>query len=235
MDSGKKKADWQKRQLILALVTTALLAVVLGTLAWFRYTRQLQTVTAINVPSLWLEGANGQDISTVDLGEIDVEDGTYRRRYVFAVASKDGENYYLQLAHTTNIPFTYTIYESSTESSSGTDFETVDGTDYFVGKKVTGSYLNPSEGDPKLADKTYHDETYGAYGNVQKNAEPLYWKSASQSFTQSSLPYISYYVLEVNWEGQNIYNTKETDLIYLMAVTAAESSSASGSESENGE
>ena len=84
-----KKDNWQKRQLILALVTTALLAVVLGSLAWFQYTRKLQTLTEVHVPSLWLEGANRQNIKTVDLGEINVEGGSFNKRYVFAVASNE--------------------------------------------------------------------------------------------------------------------------------------------------
>lgn len=212
MDNEKKEPNWQKRQLILALVTTALLAVVLGTLAWLHYSRALQTITEVHVPSLWLEGPNGQNISTVDLGEIDVEDGTFSRQYVFAVASNEGNPYFLQLAHTTNIPFTYTIYQASIKEQS-----------FVTGASVSGEYKNLQDGSDKLAGNKYHVATYGSYKNVQKNAEPLYWKSAQQVFSQTQKPYISYYVLEVRWgnetEGTNVHNTKETDLIYLMAIT----------------
>lgn len=219
MESEQRKPDWQKRQLILALVTTVLLAAVLGTLAWFQYTRKLQTITEVHVPTLWLD-----NISTVDLGEIDVENaenGQYRKRYVFAVVSNEGKPFLLQLAHTTNIPFTYTIYNAveSQDVPSG-DYEAAGGVYYTVGSAVEGGYVNRE--DPGLANRDYHVATYGEYTNVQKNAEPLYWKSDSQAFAQNAKPYISYYILEVSWGsggGTNVYNTKETDLIYLMAIT----------------
>lgn len=206
-----KKDNWQKRQLILALVTTALLAVVLGSLAWFQYTRKLQTLTEVHVPSLWLEGANGQNIKTVDLGEINVEDGTVSRQYVFAVASNENKPYRLQLAHTTNIPFTYKIY---TAGSAG---------NYSPTDEVKGGYKNQNV-NTKLATDVYHSTTYGEYRNVQKNAEPLYWKSDKLTFpaTETSAPYISYYVLDVSWD-KDVYNTKETDLIYLMVMTEGNS------------
>ena len=219
MDNEKKESNWQKRQLVLALVTTALLAVVLGTLAWFHYSRSLQTITEVHVPSLWLD-----NISTVDLGEIDVENaenGQYRRRYVFAVVSNEKSPFLLQLAHTTNIPFAYTIKKAEkSEGDPKGDYEIAGGVYFTVGSAVEGGYVNRV--DSGLADDSYHEATYGGYANVQKNAEPLYWKSESQGFTQTAKPYISYYVLEVSWggdQGPNVYNTKETDLIYLMAIT----------------
>lgn len=224
MDNEKKESNWQKRQLILALVTTALLAVVLGTLAWLHYSRNLQTITEIHVPSLWLD-----NISTVDLGEIDVENaenGQYRKRYVFAVVSNEKSPFLLQLAHTTNIPFTYTIYNAvKSQNVPSGDYEAAGGVYFTVESAVKGSYVNWV--DSGLAGNSYHEATYGEYTNVQKNAEPLYWKSESQGFTQTAKPYISYYVLEVSWggdQGPNVYNTKETDLIYLMAITDGTSS-----------
>ena len=149
MDNEKKESNWQKRQLILALVTTALLAVVLGTLAWLHYSRNLQTITEIHVPSLWLD-----NISTVDLGEIDVENaenGLYRKRYVFAVVSNEKSPFLLQLAHTTNIPFTYTIYNAvkSQDVPSG-DYEAAGGVYFTVGSEVEGHYVN--WGDSGLAE-----------------------------------------------------------------------------------
>lgn len=219
MDNEKKESNWQKRQLILALVTTALLAVVLGTLAWLHYSRNLQTITEIHVPSLWLD-----NISTVDLGEIDVENaenGQYRKRYVFAVVSNEKSPFLLQLAHTTNIPFTYTIYNAvKSQNVPSGDYEAAGGVYFTVEGAVKGSYVNWV--DSGLAGNSYHEATYGEYTNVQKNAEPLYWKSKRQEFTQTEKPFISYYILEIRWGsdgGTNIYNTKETDLIYLMAIT----------------
>lgn len=224
MDNEKKESNWQKRQLILALVTTALLAVVLGTLAWLHYSRNLQTITEIHVPSLWLD-----NISTVDLGEIDVENaenGQYRKRYVFAVVSNEKSPFLLQLAHTTNIPFTYTIYNAvKSQNVPSGDYEAAGGVYFTVEGAVKGSYVNWV--DSGLAGNSYHEATYGEYTNVQKNAEPLYWKSKRQEFTQTEKPFISYYILEIRWGsdgGTNIYNTKETDLIYLMAITDGTSS-----------
>jgi hypothetical protein len=90
-------------------------------------------------------------------------------------------------------------------SESGTEYC------YTKAEKISGNYKNTSDG--KLADSTQHTLTYGDYGNVQKNAEPVYWQSDSLAVSESS---VDYYILTVKWDA-SFTNTKETDIIYITA------------------
>ena len=71
-----------------------------------------------------------------------------------------------------------------------------------------------------IANGTYHEKTYGAYGSqfVQKNAEPLYWQS-SPAITPAAAGnmFTDYYILEVSWDSDKVTNNKETDMVYLTA------------------
>lgn len=230
MNSDQRLLQWQKRQLVLALIATCLLAVVLATLAWLNYSRSLQTVTEVHVPSLWIDDVRG--VNAMNLGEIDVMDvkettaeGKPCRRYAFAVCSNNSEPYYLQLAYTTNIGFDYTIY-AATES------DTLPGGSYVEVVASEKSYYY-SYGEALAANKTQaHDLTYRTVTEdqdyiysqdyVQPAAEPVYWRSAqSQEFgdQDENGTYIRYYVLEISWSS-SMQNSKETDMVYLMAGTA---------------
>ena len=217
MESKEEKLDKrQKYQLILALIVTALLAVVVGTQAWLTYVRRLQTAAVVDMPNLIIQGPLDSDTAPLELGDIDVTNGN-SRQYVFSITATNASGYKLQLAHTTNIPFTYTIYKAqlSTNETSGIhignfwyDYKT-EGTG-----KLSGEYLNLDD-ETKKADHTYHDQTYGGYRNVQQNAEPLYWQSDSVK-VQSHETGIQrdYYVLDISW-NENLKNNKETDMVYL--------------------
>ena len=136
---------------------------------------------------------------------------------VFCVYSAEqGKRYYLQLAHTTNIGFTYSISKALPDA--GGDI-TYLGKQYKKDESLPGGYLN-LDVDQKHATNTYHATTYGEYGKVQQAAEPLYWKSN----VQETLPekntsgefYVNYYILHISWD-ETVQNNKETDIIYLMA------------------
>lgn len=225
----------QKRQLVLALFTTCLMAAVLATMAWLNHTRSLSTATEVWVPTLWLDDVHGVDM--MDLGEIDTnvaEDNALRRRYVFAVCSNNDESYHLQLAHTNNIGFTFRIYganEVSAPPAAGYQYVplNVGGADYYY----------EYSGDAPLTDGgttgTAHGETYKRVSEnpdapgetresiypaekVHKDAEAVYWKSGEIRISDS---HVDYYVLEVSWT-ESVTNTKETDMVYLLAQTATD-------------
>jgi hypothetical protein len=236
-----------KKMFICAMAVTIILVFVLASMAWFYFHRSLQTITEVNSPiKLYITAGNQEAIENLDLGDIDVEDGT-SKDYVFCVYGSPADDYILQLAHTTNIPFTYKIYKA-TENGSGTASQKTGCVSYQSENKdksgnrvyyyyekadtpVSGSYLNLSNNDGKIADNTYHDASYGSetgvksYDQVQKNAEPLYWQT-SVSVTPDELSsgdFCHYYILEVSWDdADKIENNKETDIVYLMAGQSSE-------------
>ena len=183
-----------RRLLLLALVAAAVLAAAVGSMAWLRYTRSLQTYTNVQVPVLTIVGKDPSSM-IIDLGDIDVEDGSFSKQYEFGIQSTMDTKYWLQLAHTTNIGLTFSIKKAD-------------------GTALEGQYLNQkSDTTPPLADNTYHEKTYGQYAIVQKNAEPLYWQSYQMDIKRTNP---QYFILEVSWDN-SIKNNKETDMVYLTA------------------
>lgn len=200
-----KKLHRRSLLLIAALAVAIVLTLAAGTLAWLRYDRSLQTAAMIQVPTLSIRGST-DDAIPIDLGEIDVS-GAGSKSVIFRVVSNPGTRYLVQLAHTTNIPLTYTIYPASTDGTGSSVTE--HGVTCYYRTVLSGAYLNQNG---SIADKTQHAATYGTYGNVQDNAEPLYWQSEVQTSDAGD----DFYVLVVSWIG-GLQNDKETDMIYLTA------------------
>ena len=175
-------------------------------------------MTKINEPHmLSIKAGDMQDIEQLELGTIDVSGEQKYKDVVFCVYSDKEAEYYLQLAHTTNIGFQYTIYEASLDNEQGTiDYL---GTKYTKRETLAGSYLN-KESKTRYATDAYHTQTYGSYDHVQISAEPLYWRSTSQETlpaeSNSDKYCVNYYILNISW-GKEVQNNKETDMIYIMA------------------
>jgi hypothetical protein len=225
----------KRLQLALASLLTIVLAGVFVTQAWFYHQRSLQTLTEVHAPiQLQLQAGHGDPIASLDLGEINVMSETKQEEYIFCVYGTSRSPYTLQLAHTTNIPFTYTIYPA-TESSDGTGVKYVDTTNtawyysYDSNTPLAGNYLNRDTTSVNLvANDDYQALTYplangtSAYTNVQKNAKPLYWQAhvtptASETYSlanTSSNAFRDYYVLVISW-GDKLTISKETDIVYL--------------------
>ena len=101
----------------------ALLAILIlaayPTYMWFASQKGMAVIGKVNAPyTLNLASGNEESIIYLDMSSIDVGDGTgsgpTHQDYVFCVqGSWDISAYCLQLAHTTNIPFKYTIYRVS--------------------------------------------------------------------------------------------------------------------------
>ena len=221
----KQKKDWKqerrKRRAIWAVVSAALVLLAVPVLAWLYMQRSMETITEIKKPEiLSIKAGDMQDIEKLELGTIDVSGDQKSKDVVFCVYSAEAEKrYYLQLAHTTNIGFTYSIYKSSPPTEDGNI--TYLGKQYKKGDLLSGRYLNRAD-DGKHATKDYHKTTYGEYDKVQQAAEPLYWKSDVQEKlldTQQDATgefYVNYYILHISW-NETVQNNKETDMIYLMA------------------
>ena len=220
----KQKKDWKqegrKRRAIWAVASAALVLLAVPVLAWLYMQRSMETITEIKKPEiLSIKAGDMQDIEKLELGTIDVSGDQKSKDVVFCVYSAEaGKSYYLQLAHTTNIGFTYSIYKSSSPIEGGNI--TYLGKQYQQGDLLSGGYLNLAD-DGKHATNTYHATTYGEYGKVQQAAEPLYWKSNMQETLPETKEaneefYVNYYILHISWNA-TVQNNKETDMIYLMA------------------
>ena len=220
----KQKKDWKqerrKRRAIWALGSAALVLLAVSVLAWLYMQRSMETITEIKKPEiLSIKAGDMQDIEQLQLGTIDVSGNQKTKDLVFCVYSAEqGKSYYLQLAHTTNIGFTYSIYKASSPTKDG-DI-TYLGKQYKKGELLQGEYLNLAA-DRKHATQAYHNITYEKYNNVQQAAEPLYWKSNAQETLPEKKDaseefYVNYYILHISWD-ETVQNNKETDMIYLMA------------------
>ena len=222
----KQKKDWKqerrKRRAIWAVVSAALVLLAVPVLAWLYMQRSMETITEIKKPEiLSIKAGDMQDIEQLELGTIDVSGDQRSKDVVFCVYSAEaGKSYYLQLAHTTNIGFTYSIYRASMAAKGG-DIITYLGKQYAKDDLLSGKYLNLAE-DKKHATKDYHATTYETYDNVQQAAEPLYWKSDEQETLPDKQQdatgefYVNYYILHISWD-KTVQNNKETDMLYLMA------------------
>lgn len=218
--TGQKKdgtLSVRKRRAVISVIIAALLLLTIPVLAWFSRQRSMETMTQINLPyALRIGAGNTQPIQQLELSNIDVSKKKYED-VVFCVYSQgENEKYYLQLAHTTNIGFQYTIYKASVQSDGEISYL---GNKYSQDKELAGKYLNV-DSDSKYATNQYHETTYGNYDKVQQSAEPLYWRSYEQETlpgeANANAPYVNYYILHISWDD-TVQNNKETDMIYLMA------------------
>lgn len=228
------------RVMAVAVLGFLLVSIVMPVFAWLYFQKSIQTLTQINAPNALIIGAgNAYAIRQLELSNIDVSVKERYKDVVFCVYSASRFDYHLQLGHTTNIGFHYTIYPA-TKVESGGDVEYL-GDHYEIGKEgntfkpLTGGYLNKIDGNTLLANSgdNYHDKTYAKaegsaehYDTVQKNANPLYWKTDEKSPMQFPTEkdgdlrvYINYYVLRISWDS-SVVNNKETDMVYLMAEAA---------------
>lgn len=221
-DSRKQKkcgqlSDRKKRAITAVIIALASLLAV-PVLAWLYIQRSMETMTKVNMPyAIKIGAGDTQSIQQMELSNIDVSGGAGSKDVVFCVYSDKEAEYYLQLAHTTNIGFQYTIYKALLDNTYGTiDYL---GNKYTQGEALKGSYLN-KESETRYATDAYHTQTYGNYGNVQVSAEPLYWRSASRETLpaepNSGKYCVNYYILHISW-GKEVQNNKETDMIYIMA------------------
>lgn len=224
---------------ILILLSVAILGFTGGTLAWFRYLQQLNTVALVQIPSrITLSGANRSELQRISL-ELTPDDeitgeGKVTIRRVFCIEST--ADFRLEVVHTTNIEGMdikiYPVKATNSDLQSGT----VKGTDgvntyYYTPEEnfLEGSYLNKVENQylaiQKDNDGTLNGENYVEGDTVQKNAEPLYWRTgpvqkyddqeySKEDTTDDGIKMCyRYYVMELSWDTTD----QETDMVYLLA------------------
>lgn len=218
----RKLEKKKKLQLVIAVSLSAVLLVALPVYAWFTHNRSIALTTKINAPTqLYITAGNKESVANLEMADIDVEDGRYKD-FVFGIGGADVQQYQIQLAHTTNIPFEYEIYRAKSVSETEKSTEAVvyvsdsDGTFYYDksgDSPISGKYLN-RDGTEILANSTLHEKSYDSYGNVQKNSEALYWQSDTLTVIDNKDPFCDYFIIRVKW-NENVQNNKETDMVYL--------------------
>lgn len=193
----KSKHKNSSQVILLALTMTGivLLSIAVGTIAWLRYSRSLQTMTKIHYTSINLEESTSGGFP-VQLGEVDVRQAG-SKQIPFAVRSKEGTQYLLQLGYTQNLPLTYNIYHVNEWNGS------------IVG-------VTPVKGS--LKDKTVgKNQTYANTDSIHANAVPEYWQSDLGECICGEAG-LDYYVLDVSWSAHPTdVIDKETEMIYLTA------------------
>lgn len=218
----KKLNKKKKIQLVAAMALTAALLVALPLYAWFTHTRSIAMTTKINAPTqLYITAGNKESVANLEMGNIDVETEPKYKDFVFGISGKYVSKYQIQLAHTTNIPFTYKIYRASSVENAGADtveYVSEDSSKHYYqkGEEVQGDYIN-QDSTTKIANDSLHDKSYEQYGNVQKHAEALYWQSEEQDVKNKltySDDFVDYFIIRVSWDD-NVENDKETDMVYL--------------------
>lgn len=245
---GKKSQNKkiQNKKLTLGLSVVLLLAsvgtFVAVTFGWFANKRNLETIVWVRTPIvLDIHSGNDKDIQYLNMGDIDVE-AEHSKDYVFCVHGSPVDNYSLQLAYTTNIPFTYKIYRA-TMTGAETDIPS-----YYVDEQGEEAvdYFRVTNSNPVITglplhllgeEAGKHQSHHMSYGDdkgenpidrdmVQSYAEPLYWLAEEEgtgimqpknviSMNVEEPYFLDYYILHVEWDGGK--NDKETDIVYLIA------------------
>lgn len=103
-------------QLTAALFMTLITLASIPVLAWYNHQRQIAEIQKIRTPDLlYVSAACAEDVKYFDMSGIDIgrEDSNdpELQLFPFAVAGEYVNSFTLQLAHTTNNPFVYKIYE----------------------------------------------------------------------------------------------------------------------------
>ena len=236
---GNTENKKKNRKLILsgaALVISALLLVV--SYGWFYVQREMTTTAWIKAPIvLDIRAGNNKDIKYLDMGNIEVGEGTAGSKdYVFCVYGKPVDNYSLQLAYTTNIAFHYDVYRADLVENGPGDvvFESPENKATFnkVGNPViSGLSMNEIKENNESPTKyqshalSYGDEKKESIvdkSKVQVNNEPLYFL-AEENGVKVMRPrniikneyFIDYYVIHVSWKAGEVHEDKETDIVYL--------------------
>ncbi len=166
----------KKLQLTVAIALTLLVVVGYPTYSWFKYQRQIERFEKISTPnSLYITAARREDSKYIEVGGVDVmaywKDSsgnslgrvTYQD-YVFSVAGDYTTSYTLQLAHTTNNNYTYTIYEADVTNVDPSLSGRIIGRDY-VEYKITNDFdpeilseisAKPAYSGLSVGDKLYY-------------------------------------------------------------------------------
>ena len=227
-ESKSKKIAWIAR--LLAVFLFAVLSLGVATYAWYSTRAGIAVYAPVTSPEALYIGAGHrdmtedtfEDIRYLYFGGLDAEGADYVDK-VFCVYGSGIGAYKIQLAYTTNNPFTYQLYHATESEVSGSVAYVVhqgEAKTYYYsanGEAVSGNYLNrTTENGVSVATSANHADTYGEYNAVQKHAEPIYWQTAAAETGNLRGDFVNYYLLRINKNGKAT-NDRETDVICIAA------------------
>ncbi|MDD6489610.1 MAG: hypothetical protein PUG48_07345 [Clostridia bacterium] len=245
IDKFHKLNTIQKIEFVLALLFSVMLVIGFSVYAWFSHTNNIETMTKIKEPdNLDIRAGNFDQIVNFDLSDIDIEEMAKTSKsqyYVFSVSAGDYKiKYDIQLAHTTNIPFKYTLWKATQVESDGTDvvqYHPLDDdttiTYYKKGEEIVLEDLNADNDSDSyfgrtLAEtsETYYNKTYNHNDEPEIYSVPVYSKTQSPIDPQNKgSDQHDYFILELKWDNElaatsfskwnKAENNKETDIIYI--------------------
>ena len=210
-------------QLILAIILTLALIPSSITYAWFALSDGLETLTKVKEPEnmdIRAGGTQPDPIVNFDLSDIDitkVQENPQMR--VFTVSPGDYKmRYKLQLAYTTNIPFTYKIYEATQVDNSGNGIVSYlkkgdkeentlyysKGTQIKMQKKnviTNASYYGRDLGENNTKNH-YYENTYTPADTPELYAVPIYEQSVNAITPGNNANGYDYYILEISWNPE---------------------------------
>lgn len=188
----------EKKEFLVALVMTVILLVAAPVMAWFSYSRRAATMARINSPAkLSIKSGYAEDTINFKMSGINVGDGDKAgyKDFVFCVEGEDVASYNLQIARTTNINFTYTLFKAHSVADANvisTDvryededkvpryYRTYDQFYDTEGSAAYGGYINANtNGIRIIGNNQYFEKSYEAEDIRQSFAEPLYWQTKS--------------------------------------------------------
>lgn len=223
----------QRIEFSAAMVLSLALVIGLPVYAWLANNKSLETMTKIMEPGeIIIRSGNEESVEYFALQDIDIESiasGT-PQKFVFSVKPGGYNNnvkYGLQIAHTTNIPFTYSIYKAAEDDTDLTGM-TEDQIEDWVGNNDLAIYnkknnksdpmyykkvgdaldmvtLNPDSTYGRiLGDKTNwtYGQTYDGDGDdPELYAVPVYLQTRDDLFHPETAPGdYDFYILELGWD-----------------------------------
>ncbi len=232
MKNEQKKNKLNKTQKIEAAIAAFLTIVALataGVLAWFSISSSMETMTKVKEPdNLDIRAGNFNQILNFELSGINIEemDEENRAEYrVFSVNAGDYKiAYKIQLAHTTNIPFKYSLYHATrrddvTEQDSENSYveyhpiaDPEDITYYEIGDLIELEKLNPDEGNVDnygrvlgKSSGTIYSKTYDdPIDDPEIYAIPIYkqTKYPIDPTSKESEDKHDYFILKIEWDKE---------------------------------
>ena len=218
----------QKVEFVIASLLTLALMVGMPVFAWFSSANKMETMTKVKEPeNLDIRAGRYHSIINFELSDINIaaieknETAEYR---VFSVSAGDYKiPYILQLAHTTNIPFKYSIYHATEVPTAGEDTvpykplykdpddPTTDGITYYykIGEKVSLTPLNADSENKtyygrEIAKKgdAYYNRTYNNNDDAEIYAVPKYLQSDTITPTDKGENAHDFFILKIEWDSE---------------------------------
>ena len=174
----------QKIEVIIATILTIALVVGVSVYAWFESANNMETMTKVKSPdNLDIRAGDFHPILNFDLNGINIEEmaeegkAEYR---VFSVSAGDYKiAYNLQIAHTTNIPFKYSLYMATrmpdgttqTEDNAYVEYHPLSDTEAKSYYQISDTAielktLNPDEVNETAYGRTLANKTGNLYGKT---------------------------------------------------------------------